>query len=311
MEAYMTWLLQVKGQHFLIVFLVYALMVLMGAYLINRQDGTHNSFLYEREMPDPIAVAVLRGGWQAVVQTVIFQLLERGILEISRIYSKNSFVCIARDEKLTPLEQFIMKSLLTKQSVRGLYRDSEFKKEMENYLKQSTLKLEQLRLFKDEELRRRSSSIFWLSALLLFLMAVPKLYLGLTWGKPVSFLVLLLLIALVALWFIVIKVRLTTFGKLYWNILKKRFQWAREDFRSGGNDGGLEPAYFVALFGVGVFSGSLFFEDFQRAFGVRSSGGGCSGFSGGCSGSSSGGGCSSGCSGGGGGGCGGCGGGGD
>jgi hypothetical protein len=128
-----------------------------------------------------------------------------------------------------------------------------------------------------------------------------KLYLGITRGRPVLFLVALLTLSLIGLFRLVKPWAISTrLGRRYLWRLGEHFDWLKESVRSGRIQEGIDPAFGAAIFGIGIVGSSLLIGQFFSPS-KPSWWSGPGGWSGGC-------GASAGCGGGGCGGCGGCGG---
>lgn len=314
----------IPGPQFLLYFSLFTLAaVIVGRLIINAPS--RGLRMPEPSSFPPSTVAVLRGGWELVIKTVIFGMWQRGLIEIAddsaaaegksfRIFGlelkssakDNSKVLRRVDGALAPtdrVEMAVWKFLSRSRKPGDVFKDATLRSFVETYVNQTRLELERKGLLKSSgQLRMAWFTFFALLALVMGI-GITKLYLGLIYNRPVFILALLLPVALFLL-IILLKpwTKLTPLGKQFLKRLEQHFEWLKEAVK-GHEKPGVDPAYAFAIFGTTVLAGTLLYASFSEAFPSRtSSNSGCGGGS--CGGSScSGGGCS------GGGGCGGCGGG--
>jgi len=314
----------IPGPQFLFIFpLIAFAAIMLGRRLINSLGSGNN-------MPEPSAfppavIAALRGDWELVLKTAIFGMWQRGEIELVQIDGgqekgvkflgitiksarNNRGDMILRRVAGVPvpgdrLDAAIWKFLSHERKPEEFFKEDTLKSYVDTQLKTYREKLVQAGLLKSPAGRRFSWIVFASMTVPVIWIGLAKLELGLKFGMPSIFLLIMLPFVLLAL---LIGIRpyekLTGMGKQYLKRLEQHFAWMQDAVKSGEKPA-VDPAYAFAIFGTAVLAGTLLYSTFCEAFPSQTSGG-CGGGS--CGGGScSGGGCS------GGGGCGGCGGGGD
>lgn len=302
-------LAQVPGPTFLLFFAGFSIAcIAIGWWLVNA-DGFTNSPLPQPAHFDPLTAAVLRGGWKAVIETTLFDLWKKKLIDIKSgvgldFYlgtniEKHTFEVQSaqkNNKTLTPIEKEIHQFLQTSKKTDELFHDIDLKIKIDGYLAPVYSELKQLGLIRTEE---DCSRAMWITTIIAITMAIvggAKLYLGITRGRPVIFLILLLGAAIFAL-FTALKptATLTRRGRNYLSSLEEHFDSAKA----------FDPTSALAILGIGALSAytpyAPFYDAFAGATGKKKEEqkNGSSSYSGGCGGGSSDGG---------GGGCGGCGG---
>ena len=272
------------GGPFLLLYIALLLAAIVAGFVIPvrlRPPGRAQT------MTDPDALAVLAGGKGRFVEALVARLLARGALVLSgqRGFAKSTG---ARGESAAETRILALKTPIEWATIQLQLAD---------YAEPVMRKLARSGLYMTDEEAARTR--FWqtLPYVLLIGFGAIKLMIGEARGRPVGFLIALLVVTAV-------------FAAIRWFALDRRTQAAHDALaeaatrherlrRAPTTD---ETALAVALFGTTVLAGSAW-SDFHR---MRSAGGGDTGsLSSGCSGDGGGGGCGGGGCGGG--GCGGCG----
>ena len=277
---------------------------------------------------DPYQVAYLRGGANEVTRLAIFELIERGYVEMLEAKrGSRSTQELARKEDhpspdvLSPPARTAFEWFSIARKPEEVFRGAALPRLMERPCEKIKAWAEQEDLLAPAELRRAGWMALLTGAILIFGLGSYKLAVALSKGKPnVLFLILMGAVGLAILFAVARTSRLSRRGKHYLGRLQETFrsaQWGGSESPAAATDSSL--LFSVGLFGVAAVAATQF-APFQKMFGRGASSGGCSGgywgywgywggCSGGCGGAST---SSGGCSGGGGGcggGCGGCGGG--
>lgn len=302
-------LAQVPGPTFLLFFAGFSIAcIAIGWWLVNADSFASNP-LPEPAHFDPVAIAALRGGWRAVVETALFDLWKKKLIDIKEGISQDFYLgtnietqifevqsAQKNNKTLTPIEKEIYQFLQSSKKTEDLFHDIDLKIKIEGYLAPVYSELKQLGLIRTEEDMTRAMWIATITAIIMAIVGGAKLYLGITRGRPVIFLILLLGASIFAL-FTTIKptATLTRRGRRYLGTIEKQFDMAKA----------FDPTSALAILGIGVLSTytpyTPFYDAFAGAAGRKKEDqkNGGSSYSGGCGGGSSDGG---------GGGCGGCGG---
>jgi uncharacterized protein (TIGR04222 family) len=301
------WFISIKGPDFLLYFWTLSIVaIFVGRWWMNRADGSKYFPLPSPSQLNAYEIAALREERKGIIHTALFNLWNADLIRVSgknqdavvEIVSSNNFAPKNPFEAM--LYHFIAKHPRTP---KDFFEQSSFHSQMDAELETIYQKLDKLHLRRNEEqvnaVKRVARNVLWS----ILGIGGTKLFLGFFYSRPVSLLVISLVIFFV-LWAFVFstkQVYLSTLGKRYLKELTKYFEWAKTKERSN-----FDPALRVAIFGIAGLAGFAMFYAFQEAFlasanNNSSSDGGGGGCGGGCGGSD----------GGGGGGCGGCGGGGD
>lgn len=287
-------LIQIPGPVFLIVYAGAALLGCIAARWWADADG---SLAHPAPRPDelgPVALASLRGGTPAVLRSVIVRLWSRGLLTLDEKKGK-----LARHgtptERLQPLEELIWRAADVPVSVHALMR-GETLRQAEHRLAGLHEQLEHRHLRRSAADRQRALLAGVTVGVALLAFGGTKLLLGVARGRPVEFLAMLLIAAPLLLFFSLPRGTATRLGRRHLRDVRDHFRWSLDQLREHGPDSSFDPAFTLAVFGIGAVAALPGYSSFRKLFQQ-----GDSGIAGGCGGGCGGGGC-------GGGGCGGCGG---
>jgi uncharacterized protein (TIGR04222 family) len=246
---------------------------------------------------DPYEIAYLRGGKKAVLDAVLATLVQSGVIAVE---GENASV---RDD--AKVDSHPVVSALRSKLFLGTHSSETMKVALKRWKDEPLQEFDALR----EKLERAgyilredfSKHIAAVSAAIMLsplIIGVPKLLIGLSIGKPVTFLVLLLFInAIFAVAFLCSKPLRTGKGDAAMQTLSK--QNATLKTNAAANPNALNPmqvATVAALFGPAVFTLGMLGDFNRKIVPPQAYGGGCgSGSS--CGGGSCGGGCGGGCGG--------------
>jgi uncharacterized protein (TIGR04222 family) len=211
---------------------------------------------------------------------------------------------------LSPIEEEIYQFLKEPQEPKALLKDADLRSRIERHLEPIYSELERLHLTRTATDRSRAWIAPLFMGLVLCAVGGTKLYFGLIRGRPILFLLILLLISLAVLFSKRVRKpsgNMTRLGRRYFKQISELFgKVTKESVETGKLPEGIDSAISVAIFGAGALAGTALYGTFVQAFPVKGSGSSSSGGWGGCS-IGCGGGCGGSCGGGCGGGCGGCG----
>ena len=255
-------------------------------------------------VPDPCEIAYLRGGENEVVRVAIFDLIERGYLEmheertgllkgkkVTRVAQTPS----APDAAFLPLlRQVVFGYFRTPRTAQEVFK-SDLPRTVKTHCGGYERSLRDDRLLNDETQRGEAAKIGWLGAAVILGLGGYKLWAALINGYDnVFFLILFALIAVIVLAVLCQKRRVSRRGKAYLKRLQQAFGPLKGKPAAPAVSSD-QSVLLVSVFGVTALTNTPY-NNYALMFAQGSSSGGCGG---GCGG----GGC-------GGGGCGGCGGGG-
>lgn len=275
---------------------------------------------------DPYEIAYLRGGTNEIARSVIFSLMQKGLIEI-KTEGKKSEIVRANPQTdrsdSNQIEKIALNWIVLRRESKDVF-DSTYGlvPQLESYGKNYQARLERAQMLTDENIRRSFAPMKWAAFLIIFGLGAYKLFVAVANGNfNVIFLVIFAAIGLVIAKYISKLPRLTKLGKTYLERLQMVFENLKNqpqnlNLQSGQTVNspqaafaGVDPLLLsVGIFGSAVLAGTAF-DTYNQAFArqqqPQNASGGCGGGCGSCSS------CSSGDSGGSscGGGCGGCGGG--
>jgi uncharacterized protein (TIGR04222 family) len=268
------------GPTFLFVYALVALAVIAAAcWLLWIGDKTG-----WREPPrvpatfDPYEIAYLRGGKNAVIRTVLYALYHRGVVEIipgkwlkaSRLVAKDDL----RDRTLTGLEERVLKSVNAPVEPPALFQDrNTLGSDVERLCEPFRNSLRSEQLLRSDADRNAALVIPWAATAILVALGLYRFMVS-SPGRPVSFLIFLMVVALMLLWYLAgsrATAPISQRGRAYLN----RIQTAYRDVN-------MSSVAMVGLFGIGILSETPD-AAFARLFPKGGSDGGSSGCgSGGC-----------------------------
>jgi uncharacterized protein (TIGR04222 family) len=306
-----------RGPEFLLFYFCFSLAVIIAIVVLRRRAESGDA--PRIDLGDPYLIAYLRGGEDEALRLAVISLVDRGVLAMDGKFIRRADHVTSSMVKY-PFEYEALKkfdatgeeaSVFEAASVLG---DNSLKSALQPYRN----RLERAGLMPDANVRRDRRMRLLLALMALGVVGVIKIQIGLSLGKPVSLLVVMMIAAMIIAAAFSFP-RLTALGKATLEDITNLYSGLRtriNSFSPGGASA--ELAMFAAVFGVAALAGTPFAyaEDlFRRTtsswFGGTSassscgtsacSSGGSSDGGSSCGGSSDGG---SGC---GGGGCGGCG----
>ncbi len=294
----------VPGPTFLVVFTV-ATLVLFFIGRFWSSDDTMRFRVPSLTEFDPLAIATMRGT-ESAIRTVVFSLWSNDHLESRNTGRSTEMQATHSSQNVSgQLEILVLDFFKSFRKTSDLFKDKRFMNKANEILDPYYARLEKSHLIRDRDQKSHAWKVAWIILGAILLLGVSKILLGISNDRPIFFLVVLLILAVIFC-FVVIKPnqKVSNLGKKYLDALQSHFEWLQNSMKTGKVPDGINPALPVAIFGTAFLANTLFYSSYNQAFSKSNYwGGGC----GGCGG---GGGCSgSGCGGGGcGGGCGGCGG---
>jgi uncharacterized protein (TIGR04222 family) len=293
---------EIPGPYFLIIYTIISIIVIFLAKKYAENDYTKNFDVPEPTKIDPLDIALLNRGIKGAIIVSVFNLWRNRKIEIVKVKNNIALKQLSSEFKgLNKLESIILKNSSSQKFYRYFFTQKSIKT-IQNILRPNKENLERLKLLPDSEIKKRYWKATLISIFFLLLIGGTKLYLGISRGKPVIFLVLLLLLSVIAV-FLLIKpynIKHSALGKDLIKITSRRFDWLKnKDNSSLMSDDNL--LYGIAIFGISAFMGSTLGQVLENPVLLETYAGSSSSYGYGCGGAGCGGG---GC----GGGCGGCGG---
>lgn len=296
-------LAEMYGPHFLLLYTIVILITLVACWW-SVKDPTENLPLPLIPIhPDPYEIAYLRGGEKQTTQVIVFDLIQRGYLQVSKKSIERSPVH-PNEEKLTPIEREVFDWLSSPRTVNQIMSRYSLPTNMQQHCQVYQQRLQDRKLLYQAEWQTEAQQVGFIGGAIILGLGGYKLLAALINGHHnVAFLIIIAVFSAIALRFIAFKSppHLSTRGKNYLQRLQEVFNQLKQKAKNGVLPSTRDYDLLVALFGVSGLAGTSY-DDYSQMFvstsSYSSSSGGCGG---GCSSVSS---CGSSC----GGGCGGCGG---
>ena len=294
-------LAQIPGKDFLLIFVALVITTIIICHLWIKADGSRQYPLPELTSFDSIGVALLSGGVYSVIQTTVFRLWDRKLIDINGEGS-NATLEVKKQSQQNPsgaVETEVYQFLQSPKKPKDIFKDASLQNRIKMHVEPIQRELEQLHLSRTESGRKRAWGITAIAFLVIFGVGGTKYHLGKTFGYPSDFLFGLLLGSVIVLLFTTFAFGYlditTSLGRRYLKEMNEHFGWLKDSIDEGNVPEGIDPSLAVALGGIGVLAGSALYQPYSEVFSPEKSTGGSGG---GCGGGGGGGGC-------GGGGCGG------
>ena len=300
-------ILHLPGPRFLAFYGMVAVIVQVAAYLLMYfadTTGTNNLPSIPAS-PDPIEVAYLSGGVNAVLRTVVYDLRRLGLLTLD---DDNRLAAIgAAPRELTRMRRRVLDKVLDRPKIGSLFKDKALRSSLEATLDPMRGRLVANDLLQPDSVKRTRIWTLGLGLLILLGLAAAKIEIALSLGNTkIQFLIFLAIFSSICLFLLVSyfsKRAASRRGRAYLEAIRLAYSSLTPSApigfipaRSGGDTMAFDGALLlVALYGFDALKGTPD-AAFAKAFARSDGGGGCGSGGGGD---------------GGGGGCGGCGGGGD
>jgi len=286
------------GPEFLLFYFCFSLVVILAIIILRRRAESGPA--PKIDLGDPYLIAYLRGGEHEALRVAVISLVDRGMLAMDdQIIRRADHV--ASDMAKHSIEYEVLKKFGNPGEAHSIFKDDNLKSLLQTYRD----KLERAGLMPDADVRRDRRMRLLLALMALGVVGVIKIVFGLSLGKPVGFLVVMTIAAMVIAAFSSFK-RLTARGKETLSDVTNLYSGLRTRVNSlSPGIASAELAMFAAVFGVAALAPTPF--GYARTLFPQATNNSSCGASCGSSDSSSSCGSSDGGSGCGGGGCGGCG----
>lgn len=288
------------GPEFLLFYVFFSVLVIGGLIWLRKKNESGPA--PKLEMADPYLIAYLRGGANEVSRVAIVSLVDRKLLQAEGSKLKTSKK-VSADSVRHLIEKAVIENFSSESEANSVFSSQGCENACEPYRE----RLESIGLLPNHGIRMARQLLLILAIALLVGVALIKISIGVSRERPVTFLVILMVIAVVVT-FIVWSPRLTERGQAALEDIQSLYSGLKDraiSLRAGGATA--EAVMLAAVFGIAALEADAFaFTKTLFPKAVASSGGSCGSSCGSsCSSSSS---CGSSCGGGGcGGGCGGCG----
>jgi uncharacterized protein (TIGR04222 family) len=301
-------ILHLPGPQFLAFYGIVAVIVLVAASLLMffaDTTGTDNLPSVPAS-PDPIEVAYLSGGVNAVLRTVVYDLRQLGLLTLEK--DNRLIAAGAAPTTLTRMQRRVLDKVLDRPEIGSLFKDKSLRSSLEAILDPMRARLMANDLLRPDAVRRTRDWTLGLGLLILSGLAAAKIEIALSLGiTKIEFLIFLAILSSVCLFLLVSffsRRAASRRGRAYLEAMRLAYSSLKPSAligftpaRRGGDAMAFDGALLlVALYGFDALKGTPD-AAFAKAFARSDGGGGCG--AGGCGGDGGGGGCG-GCGGGGG-----------
>jgi len=301
-------ILHLPGPQFLAFYGIVAVIVLVAASLLMffaDTTGTDNLPSVPAS-PDPIEVAYLSGGVNAVLRTVVYDLRQLGLLTLEK--DNRLIAAGAAPTTLTRMQRRVLDKVLDRPEIGSLFKDKSLRSSLEAILDPMRARLMANGLLRPDAVRRTRDWTLGLGLLILSGLAAAKIEIALSLGiTKIEFLIFLAILSSVCLFLLVSffsRRAASRRGRAYLEAMRLAYSSLKPSAligftpaRRGGDAMAFDGALLlVALYGFDALKGTPD-AAFAKAFARSDGGGGCG--AGGCGGDGGGGGCG-GCGGGGG-----------
>jgi uncharacterized protein (TIGR04222 family) len=295
-------LIEIPGPQFIFLFIIYsALCIFIGRHA-NGNDSSKDFPLPPITAFDGYTIAVLRGGWKAVLESAVYGLWKKEILDFkptSHFWKGSGIEAVRKSERnasFNAMEKIVYDYFHKKRNLQEIFEDENVKITIDSKIQPAIQRLQAGRLLKTSNENKRSYLILAVTLIAIYSIGLIKLYYGLMRDRPVGFLAIILLcIPIIVSLFLKPKRPQTVLGISYLDTLKDKFDWMKEKARSEDLSS-IDPVHVAAIYGVAAITANSAIATSMNRY-TNYNSGGCSGA--GCGGGGCGGGC---------GGCGGCGG---
>lgn len=231
---------------------------------------------------DPYEIAYMRGGTNEVARSVIFSLMQKGFLEITKEGSKTYLSRTPNQtdaSRLLPIEQLALDWVETRQEAKRVFEGNGLTKQLEAYGSSYKARLEHQQLLVGEEMRAQMARWKWIAAAAIFGLGLYKILASVIYGIY-NFVGLIIMgaIGLVIALSIANLPRITRLGKAYLERLQLAFDnlkyEAQKNYIPSGEPrtvqqttfAGVDPLLLsVGVFGGGILAGTMF-DDYNQTF---------------------------------------------
>jgi uncharacterized protein (TIGR04222 family) len=275
------------GPYFLIFygFLIFFTLIILGV-VKSQIDKTNNLLLPPiPSQIDPYEIAYLRGGTNEVARSVVFALMQRGLIEIANDGAKN-VIKKANPQaggvrNLNQIEQLALNWLGNSRDPKEVFESNGLVKQLESYGQMYQTRLEQGQMLTGDDDRVALKLVRWAAYLVIFGLGAYKLLASIAHGYyNVIFLVIFCIVGLLIARAIAKLPRVTKLGKAYLERLQLafnnlKFEAQKPYLPSNKPRGAVVPQTSFAgvdplLLSVGVFGSAILagtvFDSYNQTF---------------------------------------------
>lgn len=283
-----------RGPAFLLFYAVVIGLTLLASWLARRAldwTGGMPTPTIPRD-PDPHEIAYLRGGENEVTRSVIFALVQKGLLQVSQ-QGNDHFVGQVAEQKerrsLSPIERRTLDWFTQPQKTSEVFRSGALASQLKPFCAAYEQRLKSEQLLTTDEMRQRARLIIVAGTLAIVGLGAYKLLIALSRGRfNVGFLIALGVVGLIPLFLVCRTPRVSRRGREYMERLRLAFERLRYDVRpapqpQAAGAYAFDPSLLlmVGVFGVGALADTQY-NYFQQSFRQSAVHGGGTGSSSSC-----------------------------
>jgi len=239
------------GPEFLLLYFCFSLFVIIAIAILRRRAETGPA--PKIDLGDPYLIAYLRGGEHEVLRVAVISLVDRGMLDMDDQIIRRADQ-VTDDMLKHPIEYEVLKKFGDPGEASAIFKDDNLKSLLQPYRD----KLERAGLMPDAYVRRDRLMRLLLALMALGVVGVNKIVIGLSRGKPVGFLVVMMIAAMAIVAFSSFP-RLTARGKATLADITNLYSGLRTRVNSfSPGSASAELAMFAAVFGVAALTATPF-----------------------------------------------------
>src|SRR5262249_29487559 len=240
-----------RGPEFLLFYLCFSLVVIIAIYFLRRR--AESGAAPKIDLGDPYLIAYLRGGESEALRLAVISLVDRGMLIMDDLFIQRADH-VSNDMVKHPVEYETLKKFSAPGKAHTIFSDNELRSALQPY----RYNLELAGLLPDRAVRSARLKRFLLALAALGIVGVVKIQIGLSLEKPVSFLGMMMIGAMVIAAGFSFP-RLPDRGKETLADITNRYSGLKEQIYSfTPGSASAELAMFAAVFGVGALAGTQF-----------------------------------------------------
>src|SRR5262249_11964835 len=181
---------ELRGPEFLLFYFCFSLVVIVAIVYLRRRAESGDA--PRIDLGDPYLIAYLRGGENEALRVAVISLVDRGLLEMDdQLIRRADHVT---DEMAShPIEYEVLKKFGAPDEAASVFKDASLKSAFQPYHE----KLENARLMPDATVRRDRKMRLLLALMALGVVGVIKIQIGLSREKPVGFLIVMMIVAMI------------------------------------------------------------------------------------------------------------------
>ena len=235
--------------------------------------------------PDALELAYLRGGENEFARTLVFALIHKGFLTLTKDGNTASIVLAENQPNwntLSVLERNVLPWFQVTRQAKEIFDSYGLLNILKPYSAEYERKITQSNFLLPSDVAVKTRITASIAGLVLVFLGAYKIFVALLSGRTnVLFTVALIVITIVVFWVLGKSARLSSLGKKYIKAVQQTFEGLQERIQTSNFSGETPVAAFragdpfllaVGVFGVGALAGTMYYE-YGESFHRASSGG--------------------------------------